>query len=184
MWGLIADVDPVTGVVGGAVSIAMAVISYLQWRDNSRIKRLEEDEKRCKTDFAALKAEYAELKEKQAVDGHVLTTGIVEVNHLGTIVGADPLGCVVTGWRHDELIGQPITVLMPDATEEQRRSKSSHMEKFATAVRSPWEIRRRGLAVEMRQHDGNVIKVWVTLKGWGQNEKARFLGFIRPREDS
>ena len=116
-WLLFADGTPewLSAILATAVVLLPPILAYMQQRNSRRMKKIEDRQER---------------------DGNVLTAGFVRANYKGTIEDVDPIVCALSGWRREDLIGQPVTVLTPV------RERAKHDKAFAEAVRSPYQVRR------------------------------------------
>ncbi len=82
------------------------------------------------------------------------------VDDQGSILKANPRAGELFGYPEDDLVGQPIEILIP---EPLRSTHQGQRNAFVAQARAGQRLMRGGLDVKARDRDGNVIPVQVTL---------------------
>jgi len=115
----------------------------------------------------------ADLRKKVADDTSFLTMGFLSCNNEGMITLIDPILCSLSGWKREELLGKHIEILIPP------EARSMHRERFAAAVRSPWEVRRDIRGQKLLRKDGRMVPIHIQLAAWEMDHNATFVAMIQ-----
>jgi PAS domain S-box-containing protein len=100
--------------------------------------------------------------------------GIVMMDAAGRITHVNPGAERIFGYRAAELVGQPVTVLMPE------RFHGAHRQGLARFLESG-EAKVIGRTVELagRREDGSEFPLELSLATWTRDQKPAFCGIIR-----
>lgn len=130
---------------------------------------------------AALAAAHAAMREREAqyrALAEVDPDGIVVVDDASTILSANPAMESIFGYPPEELIGRPLTLLMPEAHREAHREGVSRY--LATGERRvPWV----GLQLPGRRRDGTIVDLELNFGEYTVDGRHCFAGFIRDITD-
>jgi two-component system, cell cycle sensor histidine kinase and response regulator CckA len=89
---------------------------------------------------------------------------IVTADITGTIVSCNPAAAELFGYGHDEMLGRPLTSLMPE------RYRTTHVEGIA---------RERPVELHGLKKDGTEFPIELSLSSWALDELLFFTGIIR-----
>ena len=185
----------IVGIIGalvGAGGAAPIISSYLSSRRqtvidaaefakdtfarmNTRIEQLEESEKECLKSKEVLTLELGSLR--QEVDGlrkkvnslrSPLPCASIQADSKGFIIGWSDSAMELYGYSAQEMIGKPITVLMP------AYARSAHKQAFESAVNLKEPLRKVRLVPAFAMTKWGNIPVTIVLNSWIENEEMYF----------
>jgi len=121
---------------------------------------------------------FSGLDEFSRVIADTTSDGIITIDGDSTILFANRATHEIFGYAHDELIGQPLTILMPDYLRELHRD----------AVKRYLADQERHIlwsAVEMpgRHKDGRHLSLEISFSEFTENGAQRFTGIVRDTTD-
>jgi two-component system cell cycle response regulator len=93
----------------------------------------------------------------------------------GIIRNVNPALTGILGWGHSDLVGQPLTLIMPD------RYRPVYRRKLALALDTIGDIQRDDLPLEALRKDGTECPVWVGIMKTVVDGTVVFNGAIKPR---
>ncbi len=100
--------------------------------------------------------------------------GIVAVDRAGTIVLVNAQVETMTGYTRDELLGQPVEILVPERFHQQH---VADRERYTAAPRT--RPMGAGLALAARRKDGSEIPVEISLSPLGAGDNLLVMSIIR-----
>jgi PAS domain S-box-containing protein len=96
----------------------------------------------------------------------------------GTILAVNPRGIELFGYSEEDLVGQGVEMLVPDAL---RKGHARHRGEYESAPRTrPMGI---GLELHARRADGTLVPVEISLSPWRQGGETRVICSIRDISD-
>jgi PAS domain S-box-containing protein len=99
---------------------------------------------------------------------------IVQADHTGAIVGWNAAATAMFGFEETEVLGRPLTVLMPD------RFRDAHREGLARVVGgAPPRLLGQVVEVMAQRRDGTEFPVELALSSWPGQDTPCFAGIIR-----
>jgi PAS domain S-box-containing protein len=153
------------------------VASELDQRVAQRTTELAAANDVLQTQIAERRRTEEELKQSEARHRLVVETAsdvVISINERGTITLANPAVESVFGYPPAELIGKPLTVLMPDPM------RTLHEEGYQRYLNSgKRRLSWRGTELTARRADGSEIPVEVSFGEVSSTEGRIFTGFIR-----
>lgn len=141
----------------------------------------EELERAVEERTAALAAAHAAVREREAQYRALADAdpdGIVVVDDGSTILSVNPAMEVIFGYPAEELVGRPLTVLMPDEL------RSAHREGLSRYLRTG-ERRMSWVGVQVpgRRRDGTQVELEINFGEYTLDGRHCFAGFIRDITD-
>jgi PAS domain S-box-containing protein len=153
------------------------VASELDQRVAERTAELAAANELLKTQIAERRRAEEELKQSEARHRLVVETAsdvVISMNERGIITLANPATRAVFGYEPAELIGKPLTVLMPDSMHSLH--DTGYRRYLETGKR---RINWGGTELTARRADGTHFPVEVSFGEVASNESRIFTGFIR-----
>jgi len=100
--------------------------------------------------------------------------GILVVDRQGRIRALNPMAETLFGFTRDELVGQPVEMLVPDRV---RAFHGGHREAYEAEPKSrPMGI---GMELSARRRDGNEFPVEISLSPWTSGEEPLVIATVR-----
>ena len=129
------------------------------------------------TDITELKAAERALQESEARARAVLDTavdGIITIDEQGTVLSANPATKRIFGYAPEELLGQPIQVLMPESYASKHSQYLNHY--LETGER---KVIGAGREVEGRRKDGSTFPMDLSVSEVQLDGRRIFTGLVR-----
>jgi PAS domain S-box-containing protein len=103
--------------------------------------------------------------------------GIITIDEAGSIESVNPEVERIFGYREEELLGKPVTLLMPERYRERHRAGLDHR---ARSIASSTHHVRRVIDAEGLRKDGSEFQLEVSMVAWQTAAGARkYAGFTR-----
>lgn len=99
--------------------------------------------------------------------------GIITINAKGIIVGVNNAVAVILGWQQDELIGENVKKIVPDAL---RSEHDGYLAKYVETRKA--QIIGVGQEVEAQHKNGSLVPVRLSIGHVLQGKEHYFVGFI------
>lgn len=102
-----------------------------------------------------------------------LPDAIIVVDSEGSIISANELAEQIFGYPHEELLGQPVEILVPEAFREK------HVDYRKAYVRNPKSRPMGAMELQARQKDGSLFPVEISLAAFQTPDGLRVFSAIR-----
>ncbi len=164
-WMTLLAVDDATSIGGIVASALLALIAGYQ-----EFRRRRTDKK------------VGEIGDKQEKQADMLSSALLIIDCKGVITETCTLMAVWSGYKREELIGNPMSLLIPGPEIPGHHYDRHNFEtSFAEAVKTPIEVRLPAKPLTIQRRNGTLLPVWVTVRGWGEGEKSTFQAGVRLR---
>ncbi|MGA0601472.1 PAS domain S-box protein [Caulobacter sp. KR2-114] len=102
------------------------------------------------------------------------TDAILVIDETGVIQSSNPAAAAMFGWAADELLGENVTMLMP---EPHRSAHAGYLAAYLAGGEG--RIQRSGREVEALRKDGALLTVDLAVAEWRDGETRYFTGLLR-----
>ena len=165
------DAAEIITALGAVITTLSGTIAYL-------FRRMMKAEKRAGTllaTMAYLEATIDRLNGIIEARGSVETATIIVQVQSGLIKDWSPGATVMFGWRADEAIGKPVTVLVP------KKYRQKHLEAWDKYVAGSKIPKRGPLEAHAMTKSGRIIPVNISYSCWDEKNSIMVAAVIRNR---
>jgi PAS domain S-box-containing protein len=101
--------------------------------------------------------------------------GIITIDEAGSVESVNPEAERLFGYREEELLGKPVTLLMP---ERYRARHQAGMDRARSTATSPHHTRKI-IEVEGLRKDGSEFQLELSMIAWQSAGARKYAGFVR-----
>ena len=114
-------------------------------------------------------------QQRAAAIMHGAFHGIITIDEAGSVESVNPAAERLFGYREEELLGRPLTLLMPERYRERHLTALD----LARSTAAPPHQARRIIEVEGLRKDGSELQVELSLTAWQSAGARKYAGFVR-----
>lgn len=183
--------DPqwITAIGALIISVTTVIFGYMKWNQTVRFRGIELSLQLTKEELKDARKRIIELENKYfstLTEVHILratvarleighTAGIITCNSKGIILNCNPVAEQITGYNKEQIIGQPLRILIPF------RFRQLHNEKFEEIMNNERPLRLEVLEAFLLNMTGQEIPVKIYLTQWEENKEQIYGAEIRIR---